>query len=37
MIGNGKAALVLGSFKDYPAEGWTVTPLGDFTYFSQSR
>lgn len=37
MIENGKAALVLAAFKDYPANGWTVTPLGDFTYFSQGR
>ncbi len=37
MIENGKAALVLAAFKDYPADGWTVTPLGDFTYFSQGR
>jgi hypothetical protein len=37
MIDNGKAALVLAAFKDYPADGWTATPLGDFTYFSQGR
>ena len=37
MIENGKAALVLAAFKDYPTDGWTVTPLGDFTYFSQGR
>ena len=37
MIDNGKAAMVLASFKDYPTDGWTRTPLGDFTYFSQGR
>jgi hypothetical protein len=36
-VANGKAALVLAAFKDYPLDGWTMTPLGDFTYFSQGR
>jgi hypothetical protein len=37
MIAEGKAAVVLAAFKDYPVDGWTRTPLGDFTYFSQGR
>ncbi len=36
-VSTGYAATVLAAFKDYPADGWTVTPLGDFTYFSQDR
>ncbi|MFI5000468.1 MAG: hypothetical protein ACHQK9_11375 [Reyranellales bacterium] len=37
MIDNGKAAIILAAFKDYPADGWTKTPLGNFTYFYQGR
>lgn len=36
-VENGKAALVLEAFKDYPLNGWTVTPLGNVTYYSQGR
>jgi hypothetical protein len=36
-VDNGKAALVLAAFKDYPLNGWTVTPLGNITYYSQGR
>lgn len=36
-VDNGKAALVLAAFKDYPLNGWTVTPLGKITYYSQGR
>lgn len=36
-VDNGKAALVLAAFKDYPSNGWTVTPLGNITYYSQGR
>lgn len=36
-VANGKAALVLAAFKDYPLNGWTVTPLGNITYYSQGR
>jgi len=36
-VDNGKAALVLTAFKDYPLNGWTVTPLGNITYYSQGR
>ncbi|CAN0164131.1 unnamed protein product [Phaeothamnion confervicola] len=36
-VENGKAALVLAAFKDYPLNGWTVTPLGNITYYSQGR
>lgn len=36
-VENGKAALVLAAFKDYPLNGWTVTPLGNVTYYSQGR
>ncbi len=32
-----KAALVLAAFKDYPLNGWTVTPLGNTTYYSQGQ
>ncbi|MGQ0583898.1 MAG: hypothetical protein ACT4O6_18325 [Reyranella sp.] len=36
-VDNGKAALVLAAFKDYPLNGWIVTPLGNITYYSQGR
>lgn len=36
-VENGKAALVLAAFKDYPLNGWIVTPLGNITYYSQGR
>ncbi len=36
-VENGKAALVLAAFKDYPLNGWTVTPLGNTTYYSQGQ
>ncbi|MDP3163586.1 MAG: hypothetical protein Q8N31_26530 [Reyranella sp.] len=36
-VESGKAALVLAAFKDYPLDGWTVTPLGNITYYSQGR
>jgi len=36
-IESGKAELVLAAFKDYPLNGWTVTPLGNITYYSQGR
>lgn len=36
-VESGKAALVLEAFKDYPSNGWTVTPLGNITYYSQGR
>jgi len=37
MVANGKAASVLATFKDYPADGWRETKLGDFVYFSQGQ
>lgn len=37
LVDNGKAAIVLAAFKDYPKEGWAVKSLGDYTYFSQGR
>jgi hypothetical protein len=37
LVDNGKAAIALAAFKDYPVDGWTKTAVGDFTYFSQGR
>jgi hypothetical protein len=37
LVEEGKAALVLAEFKDYPVGGWHKTSLGDFTYYWQDR
>jgi hypothetical protein len=35
LVANGKAAIILRSFVDYPANAWQETPVGDFiVYFS---
>lgn len=37
LVDEGKAAIVLAEFKDYPVDGWKKVSLGDFTYYSQDR
>lgn len=37
LVESGTAAQVLAAFRDYPADKWIRTPLGDNTYFSQDR
>lgn len=35
LVGDGKAAVILKSFVDYPPDGWKEVPLGDFVCFYQ--
>jgi hypothetical protein len=35
LVDSGKAAIILGSFKDYPPDSWRKLPLGGFTVFAQ--
>ena len=35
LLDNGKADAILRSFVDYPIDGWTRIPLGDFVCFYQ--
>lgn len=37
LVGEGKADVILRSFVDYPRDGWTEVPLGDFVCFYQVR
>lgn len=37
LVGDGKAAVILKSFVDYPMDGWKEVPLGDFVCFYQVR
>ena len=36
-IASGKAEVILRSFVDYPADGWTKSELGGFTLFAARR
>jgi hypothetical protein len=37
LVASGKADAILRSFADYPIEGWTEVPLGEFVCFFQVR
>ncbi len=37
LVANGKADAILRSFADYPIEGWTEVPLGEYVCFFQVR
>lgn len=37
LVANGRAALVLAGFEDYPKDGWKRSEAGDYTYYFQDR